>query len=263
METGLKGKAALVCAASRGLGKAAAMGLAREGARLAICARSDDSLERAAEDIRTKTGAEVVGIPADLMRADDVARFVAEGAQALGGVDVLVTNAGGPKAGLFDSLSEEDWMAAVQLTLMSVIRLCRATIPHMRARSGGRIINITSMSVKQPIGGLILSNALRPAVIGFSKTLSTELAAEKILVNCVAPGYTRTERVLELNEARAKREGVDPEALMRSTVSSVPMGRLGEPSELADLIVFLASDRASYITGTTIQVDGGFIKSLM
>jgi len=263
MDTGLKGKVALVCAASRGLGKATAMALAAEGARVAMCARHMPTLEAAAADIQAATGTEILAIAADVSRRADIVRLVEQTVQHFGGIDILVTNSGGPRAGLFSALSEKDWREAIDLLLMSTVLLCMEAVPHMRKRGGGRIINITSISVKQPVAGLILSNALRPAVVGISKTLANELARDRILVNCVAPGYTRTDRVVELAEATAQREGVAVDMVEHRTVSNIPLGRMGDPAELADLIVFLASRRASYITGQTIAVDGGYVKSIM
>jgi len=263
METGLTNRAALVCAASRGLGRAAAEALAREGARVMICARDADRLAATARELTSRTGGEVRSEAADVRVASDIDRIVAATAGAFGGLDVLVTNAGGPPSGSFESMQDDDWREAIDLLLLSVVRLCRATIPLLRRSGRGRIINVTSVSVKQPIPSLVLSNALRAAVVGLSKTLAGELAADGVTVNCVAPGYTRTDRVAELNRARAAREGVTPDEIERRTVQRIPLGRLGEPLEFGDLVAFLASDRAGYITGTTIQVDGGFVKGIL
>jgi 3-oxoacyl-[acyl-carrier protein] reductase len=263
MDTGLKGKIALVCGASRGLGRAAAEALAEEGARVGIVARREATLTETAISIARATGSEVVPIVCDVSKADEARRAVRETARRFGGLDVLVTNAGGPRAGTFDTLAEDDWLKAVDLTFMSVVRMSMEAVPLMRTRGGGRIIHITSVSVKQPVDNLILSNSLRPAVVGFAKSLATELAPEKILVNCVAPGYTRTDRVVELTRATAARDGTTADEVEQRLVAQIPMGRLGAPHELASLIVFLASERASYITGTTLQVDGGYVRSLL
>jgi len=263
VQTGLDGKVALVTAASKGLGRASAEALAREGARVAICARDEARLHRTAGAIAAATGSEVLPVVADVAVAADIARLVETTVARFGGLDVLVTNAGGPKSGPFESLDDGDWAQAVDLLLMSVVRLSRAALPHLRRRGGGRIINITSVSVKQPIASLVLSNALRAAVVGLSKTLASEVAADGVLVNCVAPGYTRTDRVTALQDAAARREGVEPAEIERRTIQRIPLGRLGEPGELGDVVAFLASDRAAYLTGATIQVDGGYVTSLL
>jgi len=263
MEPGLNGRCALVCAASKGLGKASAMALAAGGASVAICGRNPESLELAAADIRQSTGARVLAVAADLSRAGDIARLVAETVAQFGALDVLVTNTGGPRSAPFEAIGDDEWEAAIASLLMSVVRLSRAALPHMRARGGGRIINITSIAVKQPIDGLVLSNSLRAAVTGLAKTLANELAPERILVNCVAPGYTATDRVMELSRAVAAREGSTAEDVHKRTEAQIPMGRLGTPEEFGAAVAFLASDRASYITGVTLQVDGGFVRSLI
>lgn len=263
MDLGLRGKIAVVYGASRGLGRAVAEALASEGARVAIVARHEATLTEAAVAMAKSTGSEVVPFVCDVSRADDARRSVEDVSRHFGGLDILVNNSGGPRAGGFDALTEEDFAHAVELLFMSVVRTCREAVPRMRKRGGGRIINITSVSVKQPIDNLMLSNAVRPAVVGLAKSLAIELAPHGITVNCVAPGYTRTERVLELNEANAARERTTPEAIERRLVASIPMKRLGEPYELASLVAFLASDKAAYITGATFQVDGGFVRSLL
>lgn len=261
MDLGLRDKAAIVCAASKGLGWAVARSLAGEGARVAICSRSGPALEAAAARLRDDTGALVVPIVADVSKAADVEALVERSAAELGAIDVLVTNTGGPKSAPFTALSDDDWAEAIDSLLMSVVRLSRAVIPHMRARGGGRIINVTSISAKQPVEGLVLSNALRAGISGLARTIANELATDNILVNCVAPGYTATDRVGELAEAAALREGITAEAVQQRTVSRIPLQRLATPEEFADVVTFLASGRASYVTGTTIQVDGGWTRA--
>ena len=263
MNLGLRGKRALLLAASQGLGRAAAEALAAEGARVAIVARQEATLTEAATSIVRATGGEVLPLVCDVSQADGARGAVRETARHFGGLDIVVTNSGGPRAASFDALTEQDFAQAVDLLFMSVVRVCLEAVPLMRERGGGRIIHITSITVKQPVDNLMLSNAVRPAVVGFAKSLATELAPEGITVNCVAPGYTRTERVVELNVANAAREQTTPDAIEERLVATIPMKRLGEPHELAALIVFLASRHASYITGTTLQVDGGYVRALM
>ena len=263
MDLGLKDRVAIVAASSRGLGKACALELAREGARVVICARDTACLAATADEIASATGAEVFPVEADLTGDAQIRHLVAETQARFGRIDVLVTNNGGPPAGYFDDFDDEAWLAAHQLTLLSAVRLIRATLPAMRARQWGRIINITSVSVKQPVDNLLLSNVYRPGVTGLAKTLSAQLAADGITVNNVAPGYTRTDRVLALARARAAGGDQTVESVLADTVANLPMGRLGEPGELAALVAFLASEQAAYITGATIQVDGGYVASLL
>ncbi len=254
-------RTALVCAASKGLGRACAHALARDGVRVAICSRGGPALAEAAAAIKD-AGGDVIAIDADLRRAGDIARAIDSTVRTFGGLDILVTNTGGPPSGPFVALDDHAWADAIDSLLLSVVRLCRGAIPHMQARGGGRIIHITSISVKQPIEGLVLSNALRAAVTGLSKTLAAELAAQNILVNCVAPGYTRTDRVVELAQQAAAREAIAPEEVEKRIVDRIPMGRMGEAAEFAAVVAFLASPAASYVTGTTIQVDGGWTRGL-
>ena len=263
MELGLKGKIALVAASSKGLGKAIAKGLAAEGAKVGICARHAGTLEATAEEIQRDTGAEVLSVVADVSQPSDVERLVNRVVEHFGGLDILVNNAGGPPAGTFETLVPEAYQAALELNLLSTVNLCRAAVPIMKQRGWGRIINMTSISVKQPIPGLMLSNMARTAVIGFAKTLASELAPHHILVNNVCPGIIFTDRITQLAEVRSKDQGISPEQVIANMEADIPLGRLGKPEELANLVVFLASERASYITGATIQVDGGMYRGLL
>lgn len=263
MDLGLKGKVALVAAASKGLGKAAAQELAQEGARVAIAARHQEELEAAAEEIRRTAGGEVLAVPADVTRRADLEALVRTVEERWGRIDILVNNAGGPRPGLFAEMTDQDWLDALQLNLLSAIRLTALVLPGMRRRRWGRIINITSVAVKQPMPNLILSNTARSGVVAMAKTLAGQVAAEGITVNNVCPGYTLTERMRNLAQAQAQAEGVRPEEVIARWERTIPAGRLGRPEELAALIAFLASERAAYITGTTIQVDGGWVQSLL
>ncbi|MDQ6829397.1 MAG: SDR family oxidoreductase [Gemmatimonadota bacterium] len=262
MDLGLKGKIALVAAASRGLGLAIAEELAAEGASLIICARGADALH-AARDAIAARGAEVEAIVADLSTANGIAAVAAAALQRHGRVDVLVTNSGGPPAGRFDAHDWSVWQNAVDLLLRSAVELTRAVLPGMRERRWGRIINVTSIAVKQPVDNLILSNSIRAAVTGWARTLANEVAAEGVTVNNILPGYTRTERVESLARSTATAEGIDAAAVTARFTSQIPMRRLGEPREFAALAAFLASERASFITAQSIAVDGGWVKGLV
>jgi 3-oxoacyl-[acyl-carrier protein] reductase len=257
MDMGLDGKAAIVGGGSKGIGKGVAMGLAKEGCRVAICARTRETLETAAQEIRSATGREVLPIVCDMAVYDDITRAVAEAAAAFGRLDIVVNNAGGPPTGTFETLDERYWQHAIEQNLLSAVRTTREALPHLRRTGYGRIINITSVAVKQPIDGLMLSNATRLGVVGWAKTLSRELAPNGITVNTVCPGNIATERLMSLIEDRASRQGIDLEQAVQVEEGRVPMGVLGEPDDVANLVVFLASVKARYITGTTIQVDGG------
>ena len=263
MDLGLKDRVAIVAASSKGLGRACALELAGEGAHVVICARDPEHLASAADEIASATGADVLPVEADLTDHAQIRNLVAQTMDLFGRIDILVTNNGGPPAGFFDDFDDEAWLAAHQLTLLSAVRLIRAVLPAMRARKWGRIINITSVSVKQPIDNLLLSNVYRPGVIGLAKTLSAQVAADGITVNNVAPGYTRTDRVLDLARARAAGGDQTVEAVLADRAANIPMRRMGEPGELAALVAFLASERAGYITGVTVQVDGGYVASLL
>ena len=243
MDLGLKDRVAIVAASSKGLGKAVALGLAAEGAKLGLCARGEEELRRTASEIRGDAIAEVVDVTVETQ----VIGFVQAVLQKFGRIDICVTNAGGPPAKKFDDTSVEDWRSAVDLNFMSTVYFARAVLPRMKEQRWGRLIAISSVAVLQPVDGLILSNAARSAVRGLVKSLSNEYAPHNVLVNNVCPGYTATDRLKKLN--------VHPEA-------QIPMGRVGTPEEFANLVVFLASERASYITGVSIPVDGGWTKAL-
>ncbi len=262
MDLGLKDKVALVAASSQGLGKAVALGLAREGAKLALCARDRGALEAAAAEIRAETGVEVLAWAADVTVHEQVRSFVAETAEAFGAVDICVANSGGPPSKSFAETTLEDWERATDLNLMSTVYLAKETLPLMQARRWGRFIAITSLTVKQPAEGLILSNAVRSGVSGLVKSLSNEYGPYNVLVNNVCPGYTATARLLSLAETLAKKQGVDAAEIEARWARQTPLGRVGQPEEFANLVVFLASERASYITGVSIAVDGGTVKGL-
>lgn len=262
MDLGLKGRVAFVAAASRGLGRAIAESLAAEGVHIACCARSPEIRERASE-LERQYGVSALGIAADVSVADEVARAVADATDRFGKVDILVTNAGGPPPGPFESHGPEAWQRAVDLNLNSVVNLVRGVLPGMKERKWGRIMNVTSIAVKQPVDGLILSNSVRAAVTGFARTLANEVAPHNITVNNLMPGYTRTERLDALAEANAKAKGTTHAEAFAQWEQQIPMGRLGDPKEFAALAAFLASEQAGYITAQSIAVDGGWIKSLL
>lgn len=263
MDLQLQGKVAMVAAASKGMGRACALGLAREGARVSICARNADELAQTARDIEQETGAEVLAVPTDVTVPAQIQAWVDQTIQRFGGVDILVTNAGGPPRGYWEDFQDDaPWEQAFQLNLMSTIRMIRAVVPSMRQRGGGRIINIQSSSVKAPIDGLILSNTIRPGVVGLAKTLSRELADANILVNTVAPGRIYTDRLRGGILQLARTRGISEEEAAKESAQDIPLKRFGTPEEFANVVVFLASPRASYVTGSTIAVDGGLIQSL-
>lgn len=262
MDLGLRDKVALVAAGSRGLGRAVTEELAAEGASLVLCARDATTLAETTAAIAEQTGAHVLGVPCDVTAASQVKQLVASGIDRFGRIDILVTNAGGPPAGRFDQLTQEQWEEATRLTLYSAVHLTREVLPGMKARRWGRILNITSIAVKQPVENLLLSNSLRAAVTGFARTLANEVATEGITVNNILPGYTRTERLEDLAQMMAEKQGISADEFRGRWEAEIPMGRLGEPREFAALAAFLVSERASYITGTSIQIDGGWIRSL-
>lgn len=263
MDLGLHGKVALVTAGSKGLGKAIALELAREGAQIAIASRSDGELQRAAAEILAATGQEVFHVAADLTQAADIERLTGAVLARFGRVDVLVNNTGGPPPGYFADFDDGQWQSAVDLLLLSSVRLIRAVLPGMRERRWGRIINSTSVAVKQPIGPLLLSNAVRTAVIGLAKSLSNEVAADGVTVNNLLPGSIYTDRVIQNNDIAARRTGQAVEEVRKRAEAEIPMGRYGRVEEYAAAAAFLASERASYITGVNLLVDGGVYRGSM
>lgn len=257
-----EGEVALVAASSKGLGRATAQAIAAEGASVMLTSRDASALEQAASEIRESTGAKVSYNPADLTRAGEISRLLYKTRQELGPASILVTNSGGPPAGRFDDLSDEAWQGAFDLNLMSAVRLIRETLPDMKQRGYGRIVNLTSSSIQQPIDGLLLSNVFRVGVLGLSKSLSVELAADGILVNTLGPGRIHTDRVDSLDQGRAEREGITREEVREKSESAIPLGRYGEPREFAQVAAFLASPANTYVTGQALLADGGMVKAL-
>ncbi|MGH9487210.1 MAG: SDR family oxidoreductase [Terriglobales bacterium] len=260
MQTGLKDRVAIVAASSAGLGRAVAEGLAAEGAHLALCSRSQERIEAAAAAIHQRHGARVFSRALDVTDAAAVADFVAAVRQEFGRLDICITNAGGPPAKSFATTSLEEWRAAIELNLLSHVSFAKAALPLMQQARWGRFLMITSVSVKQPIEGLVLSNTVRSAVPGLVRTLANEYGPYNVLVNNICPGYTLTDRLAELARVRALAEGTGPESLYDDWKRASALGRLAEPREFADAVVFLASERASFITGQNLLVDGGFYK---
>lgn len=262
MDLGLKNRVALVAASSRGIGRATAEAFAAEGCRVAMCARDEQTLQAAAEKIRTRHSVEVFAQAFDVTDAASVSRFVTAVADKFGGVDICVTNAGGPPAKGFLAASLEEWQRALDLNFLSTVYFAREVIPHMQRKRWGRILTLTSITTKQPVTDLVLSNAVRAAVVGLVKSLANEFGKDGILVNNVGPGFTATDRLKELAKARAVSSGKSAQEIFDGWAADAPLHRLGEPREVAETIVWLASERASYITGQTVLVDGGVYKGL-
>ena len=262
MDMGLNGKVAIVGGSSRGLGKATALALAEEGASLVICARNEKTLIDARTEISNVGSGKVHSVVMDMSEHEDVTRLVKETIDTFGKVDILVNNAGGPPIGSPLNITESQWQAAINQNLLSIVRLSRAVVPHMKDVGWGRIVNILSSSVKQPVDGLLLSNSVRMAVVGFAKTLADEVAPYNITVNNILPGSILTDRIKELDLSRSEQEGISLDDALSQRASNIPMGRIGRPEEFGAVACFLASERASYITGVSIQVDGGALRSM-
>jgi len=257
MDLGIRNRVAMVAAASKGLGRAIAETLAAEGCRLSICSRSLESLE----EVRSTIGGDVLPVACDVSKGADLQRWFDETVAHFGQVDILVTNTGGPPAAPFLQLSEEQWQSGIDSTLMNVVRLCRLVIPGMQERKWGRIVNLTSFVAKQPVELLTVSSTLRAGLSALTKTLGDQVARDGILVNAVLPGHFLTDRQRHLAELRAADQGITPEEYLKKSEQLIPMGRYGRPSELAAVVAFLCSEQASYLTGTSIQIDGGLCRS--
>ena len=263
MDLGLKDKVAIIGGASKGLGRASAQVLAEEGAKVTICSRTSADLEKAADEIRESTGAEVMTYAADLDKLESITGLIDATVERFGGLDILVNNSGGPPLARAVDATEEQWETAVYRSLIFFGRMCRESIPHLKARGGGRIINILASTVYNPIPNLALSGATRMGVVAYSKSLADEVGRDGILVNNVCPGSILSERMVSNVTSRAKELGITVEEAMANRAKDTSVGRLGEPVELANLVAFLASDKSTYITGTTILVDGGLVRSVM
>ena len=262
MNLGIKDKNVFITAASKGIGYATALAFLKEGCNVAICSSNNENLALAEKKLFNDTGKKVYTVKCDLNSKNDIIETVNKLNEKFGTVDILVNNCGGPAPGMFKDLTEENWEHAFQQVLMSAVRFSKLLLPGMQKNNWGRIINMTSLSVKQPVDNLMLSNSLRSGLIGWAKTLSNEYGHYNITVNNIAPGYTKTERLEELAEIRAEKSGKTKEMILNEMGASIPMQRLASPDETAALIAFLASEQAGYITGTTIPIDGGAIKSL-
>ncbi|MDA1128663.1 MAG: SDR family oxidoreductase [Chloroflexi bacterium] len=263
MDLGLKDKVAIIGGASKGLGRASAQVLAEEGAKITICSRTSADLEKAADEIRSSTGAEVLTYAADLDKLESITGLISSTVEKFGGLDILVNNSGGPPLARAVDATEEQWETAVHRSLIFFGRMCRESIPHLRQRGGGRIINILASTVYNPLPNLALSGATRMGVVAYSKSLADEVGRDGILVNNVCPGSILSERMLSNVSSRAKELGISVDEALANRAKDTALGRVGEPVELANLVAFLASDKSTYITGTTILVDGGLVRSVM
>lgn len=262
MDLQLAGKTAIVLASSKGLGKATALTLAAEGANVAICGREESALTATSQEIEQATGRAPLAMKVDVRNPEDIEQLVSATAERFGSVDILVANAGGPPTGTFDQMTDEMWQQAFEQNMLSYVRAIRAVLPYMRKQKFGRIVNFTSSSIKEPLSNLILSNSFRTGIVGLAKTLSTELGPEGILINTVGPGRIATDRVATLDELTAERLQTDRETIRKQSEQKIPVGRYGEPEEFARVVTFLASPANSYVTGQTLLIDGGMVKSI-
>jgi 3-oxoacyl-[acyl-carrier protein] reductase len=262
MDLGLRNKVALVAAASKGLGKACALSLAQEGARLVICSRNEQSIHKTADEIRSTTGATVLPVVADVSNEADIAKFVQAAIDAFGTVHIMVNNAGGPPTGHVLKVTEEEWEKGFQLTMMSVIRFIRAVLPYMEKQQWGRIISIVSIAAKQPINELLISSTLRPGILGLTKVIANQYAKDNITINTICPGLILTARQQELSVSRAADRKMSIDEYLSDSAKAIPAGRLGRPEEIGDVVTFLASEKASYVNGVNLLVDGGAARGI-
>ena len=263
MDLGLTGRVAVVGGGSKGLGRACADSLAQEGAKLAICSRNAQELEQAAAEIRAATGAEVLAVPGDLSRLDDIQRLIQSAVDHYGRLDIVVANSGGPPSGRAADTDEETWSRSIDMALSFFIRMGREATPHMKHQKWGRVVNILASTVYQPIDNLATSGVTRMGAVAYAKSLADEVGRDNILVNNVAPGFLMTERMRHIFETRSEETGQDIESVLEAGASRIPVGRFGRPEELGDFVAFLCSDKNTYVTGTTILVDGGVVRSVM
>ncbi|MHB1051046.1 MAG: SDR family oxidoreductase [Bacteroidota bacterium] len=262
MDLLLNGKIALVTASSQGIGRAVAVSLAKEGVRLAICSRDERSIRNTADEIRTETGATVLPITADVSKREDIDRVIKAVVQEFGTIHILVNNAGGPPTGKITEIPDNEWDKGIQLTLMSMVRLTRAVLPLMEHQQWGRVISLVSLAAKQPIDDLLISSTLRPGILGLSKVLANQYGKFGITVNTVCPGYVLTKRMEELSHSRSAEKKMSYEEYLKDSARNIPIGRLGKPEEIGDVVTFLASPKAAYINGANVLVDGGQAKGI-